>query len=89
MAAAAVLTAPHQKKNCYGRLDERTIWTRIWQGIAAASMGVNIAAMVIEASTVAIVAGLFACIIAPVVIYLQHKLQDTDSTYSEVIVVTM
>jgi len=43
-------------------------------------MAVNLAAMAIEASAVAIVAGVFACVIAPVVIYLQFQLQDTDST---------
>ena len=61
--------------------DERTLWTRIWQGVAAGSLGVNLAAMAIEASTVVIVAGIIACLIAAAVIYLQFQLQDTDSTY--------
>jgi len=68
--------------NCWGRTDERTLWTRIWQGVAAGSLGVNLAAMAIEASTVVIVAGIIACLIAAAVIYLQFQLQDTDSTYS-------
>jgi len=86
MASVAADTAetkepePPSMVNCWGLTDERTLWTRIWQGIAGASMAVNLAAMAIEASAVAIVAGGIACVIAPVVIYLQFKLQDTDST---------
>lgn len=55
--------------------------TRIWQCIAAASIGANLASMVMQRSAVSIVAGLVACFIAPVVIYLQVRLQDTNSTY--------
>jgi len=68
-------------KNCWGMTDERLLWTRIWQGVAGASLAVNLAAMVIVSSAVAIVAGIIACLIAPVVIYLQFQLQDTDSTF--------
>jgi hypothetical protein len=68
------------KDNCFGCPDERTIWTRVWQGIAASSIGLNIAAMVAEGSTVVIIAGIIACMIAPVVIYLQFQIQATDST---------
>jgi hypothetical protein len=81
-AVETVTTADDGPKteNCFGCADERNIWTRIWQGVAAASIGVNLAAMVTEGSAVAIIAGIVACLIAPVVIYLQFKLQDTDST---------
>ena len=61
-------------------LEDRTLWTRIWQGVAAASIALNLAAMAVEASAVAIVAGIVACCIAPVVIYLQFKLEDEDCT---------
>lgn len=67
-------------KNCFGCADERTIYTRFWQAVAIASLAVNIAAIAIEESVVMIVAGVVACCIAPVVIFLQFKLQDTDST---------
>jgi hypothetical protein len=35
---------------------------------------------VAEGSTVVIIAGIIACMIAPVVIYLQFQIQATDST---------
>lgn len=86
-ASNDIANAETPKDNCFGCADERTIWTRIWQGVALTSVGVNVAAMVTEASAVAIIAGLVACLIAPVVIYLQFQLQDTESTYSCVIVI--
>ena len=60
---------------------ERTLWTRIWQGLAAASIVVNIVAMAIEQSAVSIVAGIIAVLIAPVVIKRQFDLQDTDCKF--------
>jgi hypothetical protein len=66
-----------EKKSCFEL--ERTLWTRIWQGVAAASLGLNVASMAIEATAVVIVAGIIACIIAPIVIFLQMRLQDTES----------
>jgi hypothetical protein len=60
---------------------ERTLWTRIWQGVAAASIVVNIVAMAIEQSAVSIVAGIIAVLIAPVVIKRQFDLQDTDCKF--------
>jgi hypothetical protein len=67
-------------KNCFGCADERTVYTRIWQGLAITSFAVNITAIVIEESIIMIVAGVIACCIAPIVIFLQFKLQDNDST---------
>ena len=67
------------KENLFGCADERTIWTRIWQGVAGASIVINLAAMITEGSAVAILAGIVACIVAPIVIYLQFQLQNTDS----------
>jgi len=57
---------------------ERTFWTRLWQGVAGVSFVINIVAMVIEKSSVMIVAGLIALVIAPVVVIEQFKLQDLD-----------
>lgn len=56
---------------------ERTLTTRIAQGVAAVSIGFNIAAIAIEQSTVTIIAGIVAFIIGPIVITQQSKLQDT------------
>jgi hypothetical protein len=64
------------KKN---REIERSLWTKIWQGLAAASIAMNIAAMVIYGSGVAIAMGVIACIVGPIVIKRQMDLQDTDS----------
>ena len=58
---------------------DRNLWTRIWQGIAIASFSVNIVAMAIEGSTVAIIAGVVAVLIAPVVFWVQFKLQEEGS----------
>jgi hypothetical protein len=58
---------------------ERTLWTRIWQGVAIASFVVNIVAMVLEASAVAILAGIVALFISPVVFYFQIELQAEGS----------
>ena len=62
-----------------GPCGERTLWTRLWQGMAGASIVVNIIAMAIEGSTVAYIAGIVAVLVAPVVIVRQFKLQNTDS----------
>jgi hypothetical protein len=80
MPDESISDSDDNNKNCFGCDDERALWTRIWQGVAAASLGINLAAMAIEGSAVAIVAGLIACLIAPVVIILQMKLGDLDST---------
>jgi len=58
---------------------EKSLWTKIWQGLAAGSLAVNIAAMVIVGSGVTIAMGVIACLVAPVVIKQQNDLQDTDS----------
>lgn len=58
---------------------ERSFWTKLWQGLAAASLAVNLAAMVIVGSGITIAMGVIACIVAPVVIKQQMDLQDTDS----------
>lgn len=60
---------------------ERSLWTKIWQGLAAASIAMNIAAMVIYGSGVAISMGVIACIVGPIVIKRQMDLQDTDSEW--------
>lgn len=58
---------------------EQSFWTKLWQGLAAASLAVNLAAMVIVGSGITIAMGVIACIVAPVVIKQQMDLQDTDS----------
>lgn len=60
---------------------ERSFWTKLWQGLAASSLAVNIAAMALIGSGVTIAMGVIACIVAPVVIKQQMDLQDTDSEY--------
>ena len=67
-----------------GICPERTLWTRIWQGCAVASLVLNIVAMALSDSsnTAVIVMGVIACLIAPVVFLRQFKLQDMDSKYS-------
>ena len=57
---------------------ERSLWTKIWQGVAAASMAVNIAAMVLVGSGVSIAMGVVACVVAPIVFKRQMDLQNTD-----------
>jgi hypothetical protein len=82
VASASDSLDERPKTNCFGCPDERTIYTRIWQGIAIASFAINLAAMIIvDESIIMIVAGIVACLIAPVVIYLQFQIQDTDSTF--------
>lgn len=69
-------------KVCCGKFDsgiERNFWTRVWQGVAIASLVVNICAMAIEGGAAAIAAGVFAVFIAPVVFVRQFTLQSTDS----------
>jgi hypothetical protein len=58
---------------------ERSFWTKLWQGLAAASLALNLAAMVIVGSGITIAMGVIACVVAPVVIKQQMDLQDTDS----------
>jgi len=62
-----------------GPCGERTLWTRIWQGLAGASIVVNIVAMAIEGGGAMIAAGIIAVFIAPFVIVQQFQLQNTDS----------
>ena len=59
----------------------RTLKTRIAQGVAMASFVLNVLAMIWEQSAVAIVAGVVACLIAPVVIARQFQMQNTDCMY--------
>ena len=80
VASASDSLDERPKTNCFGCPDERTVYTRIWQGIAIASFAINLSAMIIvDESVIILIAGIVACIIAPVVIYLQFRIQDTDS----------
>lgn len=56
-----------------------SLLTRIWYGIAVASVVLNVAAMAIAGPALAVVSGIVAVLIAPAVVYLQSKLEDTDS----------
>lgn len=60
---------------------ERSFWTKLWQGLAAASLAMNIAAMALYGTGVTIAMGVIACVVAPVVIKQQMDLQDTDSKW--------
>ena len=82
VASASDSLDERPKTNCFGCSDERTVYTRIWQGTAIASFAINLTAMIIvDESIIMIIAGIVACIIAPVVIYLQFRIQDTDSEF--------
>ena len=73
---------PPSIRNCWGMTNERTLWTRIWQGVAVASVVVNLVAMAVTGAVAhVLVAGIVACLVAPVVFYLQFKLEDTECTY--------
>mmetsp|Transcript_24419 Transcript_24419/g.29333 ORF Transcript_24419/g.29333 Transcript_24419/m.29333 type:complete len:260 (+) Transcript_24419:46-825(+) len=65
-------TKEHKRK-------ERTFWTRLWQGLAGASAAVAVVAMAIEQSFIVVIAGVVALLVAPVVVYFQFQLQDTDT----------
>lgn len=71
------------QQNFFGCVDNRTLSTRIWQGTAAGSLALNLAAMVIEGG-VTIASGIVAALIAPVVIFLQFRLSEMDSKCGEV-----
>jgi hypothetical protein len=58
---------------------ERSFWTKLWLGLAAASIAMNIAAMVIYGGGITIAMGVIACVVGPIVIKQQMDLQDTDS----------
>jgi lipopolysaccharide export LptBFGC system permease protein LptF len=61
---------------------EKTIWTRLAEGLAIASVVLAILAMIFSsASFVTIVAGLIAIGVSGIVIYQQELLQDTDSEF--------
>ena len=86
--AAALPEQPEENKadpsigNCWGRTNERTLWTRLWQVVAGASLVVNLVAMAVTgAAAHVLVAGIVACIVAPIVFYLQFQLEDTECTY--------
>ena len=64
-----------------GMCGDRTMKTRIAQGVAGASIVVNIAAIALEQSVIMIVAGAIAVIIAPLVIMTQFKLEDTGGKF--------
>lgn len=72
---------PEDKETKRKRERERSFWTKLWQGVAAGSLAVNIAAMVFVSTGVTIAMGVIACIVAPIVIVQQMKLQDTDSEF--------
>lgn len=58
---------------------DKSIKTKIVQGVAAGSLAVNIGAMAIVGTGVTIAMGVVACVVAPVVIKRQMDLEDTDS----------
>lgn len=60
-----------------GQCADRTLTTRIAQGVAGASIVINIVAIAIEQSAVMILAGIIALVIGPIVIMQQFKIQDT------------
>jgi hypothetical protein len=58
---------------------ERTLWTRIWQGIAIACVVLSLVAMIYEGGSGAVVVmGLFAFAVSGAVFYFQFQLQDMD-----------
>jgi hypothetical protein len=57
---------------------ERTLTTRLIQGTAAASIVLNLVAMILEGGA-AIAMGVIALAVGSFVIYFQFMLQDTDS----------
>lgn len=70
------LESGEEEKEDEGPCGERTLKTRIAQGVAGASIVVNVIAIAIEQSGVMIVAGIIALILGPIVIMQQFKLQD-------------
>lgn len=58
---------------------ERTLWTRIWQGVAIATVVFNILAMVWTWGAAPALAGIIAIPISAAVFYYQFEIQDTDS----------
>ena len=85
VASASDSLDDRPKTNCFGCPDERTIVTRLWQGLAIASFAVNLTAIIIVDESISmVIAGIVACLIAPVVVYLQFQIQDTDSTLHHV-----
>lgn len=59
---------------------EKTLWTRLAEGLAIGSAVLAILAIVFSsASSVTIVAGIIALGVAGLVVYQQELLQDTDS----------
>lgn len=65
--------------NLFGCEDDRSLWTRIWQGAAGASLVLNLVAMILAGGGITILSGLVAIAIAPIVIYLQFQLSELDS----------
>jgi uncharacterized membrane protein len=58
---------------------ERTLWTRIWQGIAIACVVLSLVAMIYETgSAVVVIMGLFAFAVSGAVFYFQFQLEDMD-----------
>jgi hypothetical protein len=57
---------------------ERTLWTRIWQGVAITTVVFNILAMVWERGAASVLAGFIAIPVSAAVFYYQFEIQDTD-----------
>jgi hypothetical protein len=58
---------------------ERTLWTRIWQGIAIACVVLSLVAMIYEGgSAVVVIMGLIAFVVSGAVFYFQFQLEDVD-----------
>ena len=70
------LESGEEEKEDEGPCGSRTLATRVAQGVAGASIIVNIVAIAIEQSGVMIVAGIIALIIGAIVIQQQFNLQD-------------
>lgn len=75
-------TKDDEKKRRQRSETEKSFWTKLWQGLALASGGFAIAAIVLEGSGVCFVSGIVALVVAVVVFKIQLTLQDTDSELS-------
>ena len=64
-----------------GPCGQRTLATRVAQGVAGASIVINIFAIAIEQSGVMIVAGIIALVVGAVVITQQFNLQDVGCKF--------
>ena len=61
--------------------EEFSLWTKIWQGTAVATVALNLVSMILFTAVTTVIKGLVAMGVAGIVFWVQFQVEDTDCKY--------